>query len=58
MNYITVADLIRPVGSVYFSEVVFEDNNWDPNRLFGGNWTCAGTIRVDNLTFNVWYRTE
>lgn len=57
MNYITVADLIHPIGSVYFCKKINNDDSWDPNFLFGGTWIYDGSIEIDDVIFNTWHRT-
>lgn len=55
MNSVALADLIRPIGSVYFSSL---GCNLNPADLFGGQWTNSGTIRISKNTFYVWHRVE
>lgn len=53
MNFASLTDLIRPVGSVYFSNLTWD---FDPVILFGGTWVNSGTITVQGETFKVWHR--
>lgn len=54
MNWASVSDLIRPIGSVYFSSSAWD---FSPADLFGGSWTNSGTIVISSTTFKVWHRT-
>jgi hypothetical protein len=53
MNFASLTDLIRPIGSVYFSSITW---NFSPVDLFGGQWANSGTMYVDGEIFNVWHR--
>ena len=53
-NWVTFSDLIRPVGSVYFSSS--NRYNFDPSNIFGGTWVNSGTIIISGETYNVWHR--
>lgn len=55
MSYANLTDFIRPVGSVYFSSIKWD---FDPNTLFGGNWSNSGTINRGGEIYNVWHRTS
>jgi hypothetical protein len=57
MSWASLSDLIRPIGSVYFS-LVSSAWNFSPVDLFGGTWVNSGTIVVSDSVFNVWHRTE
>lgn len=54
MNWASLSDLIRPIGSVYFSSTIW---NFSPVDLFGGTWVNSGTIIISDNIFNVWHRT-
>ena len=64
MNFVSISDLIRPNGSVYFEDVSFgtDDNSsvdqFYPANLFGGVWENSGTIIVDNVVYKVWHRDD
>lgn len=53
MNFANLTDLIRPIGSVYFSS---EKWGFEPKDLFGGEWTNSGTVVKDGEIFQVWHR--
>lgn len=55
MNFASLTDLIRPVGSVYFCNNAW---NFNPTNLFGGVWVNSGQINISDETINVWHRTE
>lgn len=62
MNFVSVSDLIRPNGSVYFENTNFgttEDvDQFYPANLFGGVWENSGTITIDNIVYKVWHRDD
>lgn len=53
MNFVSLTDLIRPVGSVFFSSL---DWNFNPTLIFGGTWVQSGVITEGQEAFNVWHR--
>lgn len=53
-NWVTFSDLIRPIGSVYFSSLQY---NFDPSDIFGGTWVNSGTTSISGEVYNVWHRT-
>lgn len=54
MGFASFTDLIRPVGSVYFSTMEWDLN---PSEVFGGTWVNSGTAEIQGTIFNVWHRT-
>lgn len=54
MGFASFSDLIRPVGSVYFSAIGW---NLDPSQVFGGTWVNSGKAFIQGSVFNVWHRT-
>lgn len=64
MNFVSISDLIRPNGSVYFENISFgtDDSSsvdqFYPANLFGGIWENSGTITIDNIIYKVWHRDD
>ena len=65
MNFVSISDLIRPNGSVYFENISFGTNDsgltsdqFYPANLFGGVWENSGTITIDNIVYKVWHRDD